>query len=103
MAAAYAAREALWLRKLLSDFGILGKTATVLYGDNQGAQALVRNAMHSQQSKHIDVLYHFVRERVAMGELEIRYVPTAEMLADILTKPLGAVKFVGFRAQMGLK
>ena len=58
--------------------------------------------MHSQQSKHIDVLYHFVRERVALGELEVRYVPTSEMVADILTKPLGPSKFVYFREKLGL-
>ena len=78
----------------MSDFGVLGAGATVLLGDNQGALSLARNPLHSAQSKHIDVLYHFVRERVAMGELSVEYVSTAEMVADLLTKPLPAPRFV---------
>ena len=98
-----AAREGLWLRKLMSDFGVLGAGATVLLGDNQGALSLARNPLHSAQSKHIDVLYHFVRERVAMGELSVEYVSTAEMVVDLLTKPLPAPRFVECRAQMGVR
>ena len=84
---------------------MLGAGRTVLLGDNQGAlsSALMRNPVHSAQSKHIDVLYHFVRERVALGDLAVSYVPTDKMIADVLTKPLAAPKFESFRKELGVR
>ena len=85
------------------DFGVLGTGRTVLLGDTQGALSLMRNPVHSAQSKHIDVLYHFVRERVALGDLAVSYVPTDKMIADVLTKPLAAPKFESFRKELGVR
>ena len=92
MSAAQAGKEALWLRKLCADLGITGGTIQI-YGDNQGALRLLKHPIASQRSKHIDIMHHFVRERVARGELRYDYIPTAQMTADILTKALDATKF----------
>jgi hypothetical protein len=101
MSAAQAAKEALWLRKLCANLGIAGGTIQI-YGDNQGALQLLKHPIASQRSKHIDIMHHFVRERVTRGELRYDYVPTAQMVADILTKALDAAKFKTCREMLGM-
>jgi hypothetical protein len=87
MGAAAAVKEALWLRNLLSDFG-LAITPVKIYGDNQSTLKLLRNPISSLRSKHIDVIYHFARERVMKGDITFAYVNTSKMLADMLTKAI---------------
>ena len=101
MAAAAATKEALWLRKLLADFG---KTlsAVEIFCDNQGAIQLLKHPIASSRSKHIDVLHHFVRERVARGEVHFTYIKTSDQVADIMTKALPPVKFKMCCDEMGL-
>jgi hypothetical protein len=101
MAAAYAVKEALWLRKLMQDLSIPAETVSI-YCDNQSAIALLNNPITSARSKHIDVLHHFARERVARGEVEFRYCATACMIADCLTKPVPEHKLVFCREGMGI-
>jgi hypothetical protein len=87
MAAAAATKEALYLSKLLADFSI-DITPVKMLADNQSAIKLLRNPISSMRSKHIDVVYHFARERVMRGDITFSYVKTDDMLADILTKAL---------------
>jgi len=70
--------------------------------DNQGALALVKNPHLHEQSKHIDVYYHYIRDLAEKQRLKIEYVPIAEMPADGLTKPLAQVAFRRFRSQLGI-
>jgi hypothetical protein len=100
ISAGRAAREGLWLRKLLHD--LLLPDAVVIGIDNQSALKLIRNPLYTPRAKHIDIVHHFVRERVRRGELRYRFVPTDEMVADILTKALCKAKFVQFRAALGV-
>ncbi len=65
-----------------------------IYGDNQGALALVENPGNHQRTKHIDVQYHYVRYLVGTGRVEVPYCSTDEMAADALTKPLIKVKLL---------
>ena len=62
--------------------------STQIYSDNQGSLKLITNPEMHSRSKHIDVQYHYVRELVQQGLIEVEYIPTADMAADILTKPL---------------
>jgi hypothetical protein len=87
MAAAAAVKEALWLRKLKADMNIKGG-ALALFSDNQAAITLLKNPVNSQRSKHIDIIYHFARERTVRGEVSFTYVGTKQNAADVLTKAL---------------
>jgi hypothetical protein len=85
MAASYAAKEAMWLRKLATDLD-LDSTTTVIFGDNQASIRLIKNPISSMRSKHIDIMYHFTRELVARNEIKYQYISTDAMIADVLTK-----------------
>jgi hypothetical protein len=101
-----AAKEAVWLQRFLKQIDPNqdpGLGATIIYGDNQGAIALAKNAQYHGRTKHIDADVHFVRECVADGRVDLRYVPTTEQVADGLTKPLCRDKFVAFRKAVGVE
>jgi hypothetical protein len=73
MAAANAVKEALWLRKLLSELHLPSSTISI-YADNQSAIKLVKNPITTDRAKHIDVIHHFARERVIRKEVEFEYM-----------------------------
>jgi KUP system potassium uptake protein len=102
MAAAHAVKEALWLRKLLSDFQLDQGTMTIK-ADNQSAIKVMKNPVLSSRSKHIDIIYNFARERVARREVKFEYVRTEHMLADALTKVVPKIKLEYCREGMGIK
>ncbi len=101
MAASMATKEALWLSKLLSDFGRRPGVLNML-SDNQATIKLLENPVVSNRSKHIDVIHYFARERVARGEVSFKYVSTDFNWADIMTKPVTQSKFEFCIASMGL-
>jgi transposase InsO family protein len=103
MATAAAIKEALWFRKLLDDLGEgLGAKGIELRMDNQGSMHILMHPSSSVRSKHIDVQYHFAREKVCSGEVKPVYVSTSEMVADCLTKALAPAKFEPCKASMGV-
>ena len=97
-----AAREAIWLKRLLGDLGLDSSGALVLNTDSQGAIQLGRNPIVSPRSKHIDVQHHFVRECEANGVIMLRYCDTEHMIADVLTKALARVKLERCRSGLGV-
>jgi hypothetical protein len=66
-----------------------------MYSDNQGCIALAENPENHARSKHIDVQYHYTRQLVEYGKIKLDYCPREDMLADVLTKPLGFRAFSG--------
>ena len=100
MAAAYITKEALWLRTLLSELSMEMDTINI-NADSQSAIKLLKNPVFSMRSKHIDVIYHFARERVARKDVAFKYISTDKMVADVLTKPLPSTKFNFCRSMMG--
>ena len=101
MAAAMATKEALWLRKLLSALGVDGG-AVAMGEDNQSCLALVNNPEATGRTKHVDVAYHMVRDYQARGDVAFYFLPSADMPADGLTKPLPSPAFTAFRAAVGV-
>jgi hypothetical protein len=101
MAAAFATREALWLRKLGGDLD-LGLGAVNIQCNNQGAIKLVKHPIATQRSKHIDIQHHFVQERVMRKEVKFEYCETNRNAADLLTKAVTMDKFELCRQTIGM-
>ena len=70
--------------------------------DNQGTIALSKNPKYHARTKHIDIKFHFIREKIKNCEIKLEYCPSEDMIADMLTKPLGRVKYKRFRDLMGV-
>jgi hypothetical protein len=100
IALAQATKEAIWLRKLLKDLGQEQINPTIIYEDNKSAIALASNSSHHQRTKHIDVQYHFIREKIQSKEIAILHAATGDQLADAMTKGLGRNLFNKFLEQV---
>ena len=86
-----ASKQAIWvtgfLKELHIDNLLIDDGGILVYCDNQSAIAIAKGA-NSTKTKHIDIAYHFSRDCINSGKIKVKYIPTSEMLADILTKPL---------------
>jgi len=93
VACSEAIREGIWLRRLYHEI-TTSKGNTILpsiqlvLSDSQGAICLAKTPRFNTRTKHIDVKYHFVQDAYAQGLIELNYLPTTDMPADIMTKPL---------------
>jgi hypothetical protein len=93
-----------WLRTFFAELGHAQKGPTVLSCDNQAAIILSKDPQFRARTKHIQRKYHYLRDDlVATGEVIVRYVPTDDMVADVLTKALGHAKHWKFVRAMGLR
>ncbi|MCO5563470.1 hypothetical protein L7F22_017112 [Adiantum nelumboides] len=90
--AAVAACEVAWLELLLEDLEIQVQRSVVIYCDNLSSIQLARNPVFYARTKHIEVHYHFIKERVLDGSINLTFVRIDEQVADIFTKALGAEK-----------
>nr|GEZ22909.1 retrotransposon protein, putative, unclassified [Tanacetum cinerariifolium] len=80
--------QILWMRSQLTNYG-LGFKKIPMYCDNKNAIALCCNDVQHSRSKHIDIRYHFIKEQVENGMIELCFVNTKYQLADLFTKALG--------------
>lgn len=104
MSLAAAIQEAIWLKQLEEDFWpALSDTPMLMYCDNQSAISISGNDIYHARSKHIDVRYHFVREKISNRQVSVRYKNTQDMVADALTKGLHRPKHQAFSEAMGLR
>ena len=97
-----AAKEILWLKHILIELNRSPKQ-TIIYCDNKSTICLSKNPEMHARSKHIDVRYHFIREKIDNQEFMVEYQCTEEMVADIFTKGLPKVKHYKCMEQLGLK
>lgn len=102
IAAAIAARQGVWLVRLLFDLVRVEPGAPRLKVDNQSAIALIKNPVFHDRSKHIETKYHYIRDCVDRGRIAVEKVSTERQLADILTKALGRVRFQELRVMIGV-
>lgn len=103
IAATTAACQGIWLSRLMAE--ILGEkpNQTVMKIDNKSAISLCKNPVLHDRSKHIDTRFHFIRECVEKKQIVVEYVRSEDQLADILTKPVGRVRFQELRKKIGLE
>ena len=98
-------KEAIWLKRLLSNTQVntdLSEVMTVL-ADSQSGIKLSANESINSRNKHIDITYHFVRQVTEDGQVVLGYIPTQEIVADILRKALGRIQFEKLRHLCGLR
>lgn len=97
-----AAKEAVYLRRLLLEIGWSLDGPITICGDNISSHHIAKNPVHHKRTKHIDIKYHFVREKVECNEIILEYVPTDKNVADVLTKGLCKQKQQNFTKLLGL-
>jgi hypothetical protein len=102
IAASTACTQALWLARLLGD--LLGRDtrAVELKVDSKSALALAKNPIFHERSKHIQVRHHFIRGCLDEGSIKASYINTKDQLVDLLTKPLGRIKFLELCSRIGM-
>jgi hypothetical protein len=91
VAASWCVCHAIWLRNLLSKMKLKQLGATVIQVDNKLVIVLAKNPVNHERSKHIDVRFHFIRDHMKEGSVELVHVTSQDQVADIFTKPLPKV------------
>jgi hypothetical protein len=76
--------------------------STIIHCDNQGCIRLSKHPVFHERSKHIEIKYYFIRDKVQEGEVELQYIPTDEQTTYILTKPLSRIKFAYLQDKLGI-
>ena len=102
-AVAHVVVECCWLRQLLQELHLPLKKATVVFCDNVSVVYMTANPVHHRRTKHIEIDIHFVREKVALGEVRVLHVPSSHQYADIMTKGLPVQLFTDFRSSLGVR
>jgi len=100
--AAYGACQAVWLKNVLSEIGLDQEEGITVFCDNSSAIKLSRNPVLHGKSKHISVRYHFLRELVSEGVINLDYCSTQEQISDIMTKPVKLDVFEKLRKMLGV-
>ena len=90
VAACEAAKKAVWLKKFLSDLGVvrMEQVPITLFGDNSGGVAQSKDPRNHKKRKHIERKYHIIRDIVAQGDVVVAKIDSANNLADPFTKTL---------------
>jgi hypothetical protein len=89
--------ELIWLQKLLLDLGQLVDVLVVIYCDNISSILLTNNLIYDVKTKHIEVHYHFIKEKVLAKEIDLIHVTTKDQVADIFIKALSTDKLMKFQ------
>ncbi|GJX43039.1 retrovirus-related pol polyprotein from transposon TNT 1-94 [Tanacetum coccineum] len=91
--------QVLWIKVQLADYDVLYDKVPI-FCDNTSAIAISNNLVLHSRTKHIDIRYHFIKDHILKGDIEIHFVPTDLQLADIFTKPLAEPSFTRLVAEL---
>lgn len=101
MEATQACKEVIWIQRLLEELRYK-QPKIIVYCDNQSSLHIARNPAFHSKTKHIGVQYHFVREVVEEGSVDMQKIHTKDNLADVMTKPINADKFYWCNSSYGI-
>jgi histone deacetylase 1/2 len=101
-ALANATTELIWVEALVRELGVSLQEKPCLWCDNLGATFLSANPVFHARTKHIEIDFCFVRERVASKQLDIRFISSKDQIADGFTKPLCVRKLDEFKRNLNL-
>jgi hypothetical protein len=101
-ALANATTELIWVEALLTELGVHLRVKPILWCDNIGATYLSVNPVFHARTRHIEIDFHFVRERVADNRLDIKFISSKDQLADGFTKPLPVKSLDEFKRNLNL-
>ncbi|SGY38197.1 BQ5605_C003g01977 [Microbotryum silenes-dioicae] len=102
LALAHAGKEAIFLRQLFGELGLPSSQPVLIYGNNQGANALTKNPVFHARTRHICLREHFVRDMVSLGDISVQYIATGEMTVNIFTKALSRNLFARHCGRLGV-
>ena len=94
--------ESIWLKRIMNELKIEIDGPIQFLCDSQAAISIVRNPVHHDRTKHVEVDRHFITENVSSGVVRVEYVPTKQQTADVLTKPLSRDVFDHLLSKLGL-
>jgi hypothetical protein len=103
IAAVEAGKEMIWICNILSEFGYKVDRASIIKMDNQSAISISKNPEHHGNMKHLDLCFYWLRDTVESGFISPSYIPTSEMVANILAKPLPLAKLDFCKRMMRLE
>ncbi|GKD61865.1 retrovirus-related pol polyprotein from transposon TNT 1-94 [Tanacetum coccineum] len=101
VAAAGCYANILWMKSQLTDYDIIYEKVPI-FCDSTNAIAISNNPVLHSRTKHIDIRYHFIRDHILKGDIELHFIPTQYQLADIFTKPLDEPTFKRLIVELGM-
>ena len=94
--------EAIWIQSLLKELGVHHSRPPILWCDNLDATYLTANPVFHARTKHIEIDFHFVREKVVAGALDVHFFGSGDQLADVFTKPVTQPLLRSFSSNLNL-
>ncbi|WMV24567.1 hypothetical protein MTR67_017952 [Solanum verrucosum] len=98
--AAAATSKMTWVEHLLLEIGCFTTSLPTLWCDNLSATYLTANLIFHSRTKHMEIDFHFVRDKARAKTLSVRYVSSHDQVADALTKPLSKVRFLNLKSKL---
>lgn len=102
-ALAHTTAELVWLQQLLADLHVPLDGIPLIFCDNLSAIALASNPIFHARTKHIEVDYHFVREKVVAKQVTVQHIHTEAQPADVFTKPLSVARFQALTSKLNVQ
>ncbi|KAI3492948.1 hypothetical protein L1887_42386 [Cichorium endivia] len=93
--------QVLWMKTQLLDYGYRFLQVPIYY-DSKSVIAISHNPIQHSMTKHIDLRYHFIKDQILQGNIELYFIPTEEQVDDVFTKELDSTKFHNFLEKLGM-